>query len=104
MRTRETTDASGSAWRKAIRPERHRERILTIVRNRDLPLSLADLAELVVDQAGPSTPRSTRREEDVERARICLHHVDLPKLRDRGAIEYDPSNQVVSDAFEHDSE
>lgn len=96
MRTRSITEPSGDAWSRELRPERHRERVLTVLDDRELPVSLSDLADAVLEHAGPMSPLATQ--EDAESVRVRLHHVDLPKLADSGAIEYDQENNVVSHA------
>lgn len=78
------------------RPARRRRRVLEAIRDSARPLRLEELARAVV---GRETPRGTLPEGDdgeTERVRILLHHVDLPKLQTRGAIEYDPSRRLVS--------
>lgn len=102
MRTRAITEPRDDAWSRELRPERHRERVLTVLENRELPVSLTELADAVLDHAGPMSPLATQG--NAETVRVRLHHVDLPKLADRGAIEYDAANNVVSDAFQQDTE
>ena len=93
MRTKEGSESSSFAMGGQIQSARRRERILTILADRELPLSVSELADAVVEQ----TESSARR--DAERVRIRLHHVDLPKLHERGMVEYDASQNVVSDCL-----
>ena len=104
MRTRETTDTHRRAWSRQLRPERHRERVLAVLQARELPVSLSELADALLDQAEPPQPLATRSDVDAERLRVRLHHVDLPKLANSGKIEYDASNHVVTDPFQGESE
>lgn len=49
--------------------------------------TLDELADVVVDRDGGV--------DDPSRARIRLHHCDLPKLAETGVIEYDPRSEAV---------
>ncbi|ELZ08960.1 hypothetical protein C479_12569 [Halovivax asiaticus JCM 14624] len=53
-----------------------------------LPISV--LAERLVDRAGGSTF------DDPTAARIALRHNHLPRLRDRGIVDYEPGDEFVS--------
>ena len=103
MRTMENTDCRGPGWSRQLRPQIHREQVLAVVQNQELPLSLSELADAVTERAEPPRPLPTQRGVDADRVRVRLHHVDLPKLRERGAIEYDASRNVVSEPIESGS-
>lgn len=100
MRTRDNVDSRSLAWNGQLQSEHHCERVLTALENQTLPLSVSELADAIAGQADPSNPQSTRQDVDTDRVRIRLHHVDLPRLHDRGVLEYDASRNVVSDCFE----
>ena len=99
MRTRENVDSGSFARNGQFHSEHRRERILTVLENQTLPLSLSELADAVADRADPSDPQTTRGDIDADCVRIRLHHVDLPRLHDQGVLEYDATRNVVSDYF-----
>ena len=104
MRTRENVESCGFARNGRLQSEHRCERILSVIEDQTLPLSVSELADAVADQADPSEPQTTRRDVDPDRVRIRLHHVDLPRLHEWGVLEYDASRNVVSDCFEGENE
>jgi len=69
-----------------------RRRALYCLRERDGPVSVADLADAVADRetASPADPERHR-----ERVVISLGQVHLPKLADADVVAYDPSDRRV---------
>lgn len=90
MIPKEASESSSVAMGGQIQSAHRRQSILTIVADRELPLTLSELADAVVEQAEPPA------QPDTERVRTRLHHVDFPKLHERGMVEYNPSQNVVS--------
>ncbi|WP_232700441.1 DUF7344 domain-containing protein [Halobacterium wangiae] len=90
MKMEENPEPAHLGSNRELRLGRRRELVLTTVENRELPLSLTELAEAVADQSADS---------DADTLRVRLHHVHLPVLEERGALEYDPSRNVVSDCY-----
>lgn len=99
MRTRENVDSRRFVRNGQFHSEQRRDRILTVLENQTLPLSISELADAVADRPDPSKPQSTRHDVDADHVQIRLHHVDLPRLHERGVLEYDASQNVVSDCF-----
>lgn len=70
---------------------RRRWAVLRVLRDRDGPLPVGDLAgRIVADRAGEPTgtdPGSSSRDE--RRLRVSLHHDHLPALDDAGLVEFD---------------
>ena len=104
MRTRDSPDSHRPKQSPQLCPERYRERVLAVVEDHELPLSLSELAAALADQTDPPKPLSTRGDADEDRVRLRLHHVDLPKLHNAGELEYDASRNVVAAQFEWESE
>lgn len=92
MRTKQNGERGCLGGSGLFRSERRREQILDVVEERELPLSVAELADAVTDDSEPATPKAG----DWDQVRLQLHHVDLPKLQHRGVLEYDASRNVVS--------
>lgn len=87
------TEADDSDARSCIERERRpcerRERALEVIRDSADAMSVSELAGAVLEQ-GAGHGRADRR-----RVEVYLHHVDLPKLREQGEIEYYPSLGLV---------
>lgn len=77
----------GDEWTR--RPIERRERTLEIIRDSHDPMSVSELARALVEQA-TGTDRT-----DCRHVEVYLHHVDLPKLREQGEIEYYQSLGLV---------
>jgi len=66
--------------------------LLRVLRARDEPMTMADLARTVTARA----PDQDADADTVERVRASLHHRDLPALDDAGLVEVDPHDGTVS--------
>ncbi|WP_083909298.1 sensor histidine kinase [Natronococcus amylolyticus] len=68
-----------------------RRRILRLLRSRDEPLSVTDLATRLATR----TPSCELEDRICERMRVALVHVYLPKLADSGLVEWNRERRVV---------
>lgn len=89
-------------WSQKHRASERREQVLTAIRDANLPLRLSDLARILADGEATRTDGNAPQivvtnEDDVDpdHVQVHLHHVDLPKLKKEGKIEYDPSRRLV---------
>lgn len=71
-----------------------RQIAVAVLRSRDRPLALADLAEDVV-RARQDDPDAEPDYETVRRLRLELHHTHVPRLADAGLVTFDPSRRTV---------
>lgn len=74
--------------------ERRRE-VLRILSNRELSLTLADLADEVAVREH-RTPIDEISAEDVKRIYLALYHTHVPKLAAGGVVDYDQEQDMVS--------
>jgi len=88
METKDTAESTRLGSKRELCLERRRERILAVVEDGDLPLSVSDLTDLVTDQSWGS-------DDDPAKLRVRLHHVHLPKLDELGVLQYDESQNAV---------
>lgn len=72
--------------------DRRRRAVLDCLRERDRPMTVADVAETLAARLHGSTATETDR----SRLRISLRGLHLPSLADRGDVTYSPSRDVVS--------
>lgn len=78
----------------ALSNERRR-RVVRYLNDRRAPIALADLArEVAAREEGVAT--DDVGPDEVERVHVSLYHVHVPKLADRGLVEYDPDRGLVS--------
>lgn len=69
-----------------------RRLVLTVLHERGRPMHIDDLAAAVVTATdGPDTDA----EAPLDRARVTLHHKQLPMLADFGVLTYDPESGRV---------
>lgn len=80
------TDAEGWDAVVASLADPRRRAVLSVLADRDTPLSRAELAREVL---------ARDPDLDEEEVRVSLHHVHLPKLADAGVITYDASARVA---------
>lgn len=67
--------------------DRRRRTVLYQLDERENPVSLAELARVIVlEETGSNVDAPS---EALRRVRISLHHVHLPKLSDAGAVAFD---------------
>ena len=71
-----------------------RRLVLAVLSEHDEPISVDELARLVVAEERASAPE-TVPETDVSRIRVSLHHSHLPVLSAMGVLEYDPNTRFV---------
>lgn len=74
--------------------DQRRRTVLDILRARDDPLALADVAREVVRDE--DTPIDAVPAEDLERVHSRLYHQDVPKLADYGVVEYNVERRTVA--------
>ena len=65
-----------------------RRRVLSVLSETDLPISVAELARVV-------STREYESDEQRERLQIELHHVHLPKLQELNIVDYDEESCQV---------
>ncbi|WP_255170420.1 DUF7344 domain-containing protein [Natrononativus amylolyticus] len=72
-----------------------RSTALSVLRERERPLSVSELATEIVARETAVRPPSV---DERERTAVCvsLHHAHLPKLADCGAVEWDRASRDVS--------
>lgn len=76
-----------------------RQLALAILRSRDQPLALADLAKDIVRSRNPDT-EADLDPESVRRLRLTLYHTHVPMLEDAGLVAFNPSERTVRYAGE----
>ena len=85
----------------ALSNERRR-RVVHFLNGRRTPIGLADLAdEVAAREIG--VPIDETDSEEVERVYVSLYHVHVPKLADRGLVEYDRERGLVSPSEDAES-
>lgn len=93
------TDHDGGAlrpdWNPSLQQSERRERVLTVIRDSTLPISLSDIARVLLEQEMTQVGATGEDGSNTHHVRQQLHHVDLPKLQDAGLIEYDTSRNIV---------
>lgn len=94
MRTETRNDHFG-ADRERCADERRRL-TLEVLANRVGPIGLEELAAAVADRAGFDGSAA------VERVALELHHDHLPRLADRGVLDYDPDRRRVEASFDRE--
>lgn len=72
-----------------------RREALRVLRETGEPLALADLA---ADLVGPAPQGAAPDYEAIRDCRLVLYHVDVPKLAEAGAVEFDADRFVVGAA------
>jgi hypothetical protein len=82
-------------WSERDRPADLHEETLQVVRSRQGPLALSELASIVADRQQAAVTSPGEEAGDREHVQLRLHHVALPKLQDRGSIEYDPVRRQI---------
>lgn len=84
-------------WERAeLLSSRRRRAILGVLDDRTPPVALSDLAADLVTREDGERADVGRRRGGIEReVAISLHHVHLPKLADRGVLDYDPELNLV---------
>lgn len=95
MRQNDRSHDSGQPWCRPRCLEQLRARVVDVVRSRQRPLALSELASALRD--GACVHDAERPGGDGDRLLVYLHHVVLPKLHDDGSIEYDPTRRVVTE-------
>ncbi|NKE36506.1 hypothetical protein GWG54_11865 [Natronococcus sp. JC468] len=94
MRTETRTDRFG-ADRGRCTDERRRL-TLEVLASRADSLGLEELAAAVTRRAGLDGSAT------VERVALELHHGHLPRLADRGVLDYDPNRRRVEASFDRE--
>lgn len=94
MQTQDGWDGHGSKSSVSAVGAERRDRILDVVRETPTPIALSDVARALVYRESPKL-FTTEYDAQVSRIKIRLHHVVLPKLADRGEIDYDASRHLV---------
>lgn len=74
-----------------------RRRVIRLLREPDAPVSLDDLAVRVVTDERGIEPAHVDPDAAAP-VRTALYHFHLPKLRDAGAVEFEPGRGTVSPA------
>ncbi|WP_312908271.1 DUF7344 domain-containing protein [Natronosalvus caseinilyticus] len=73
----------------------HRRRaILDLLLTHDRPLTLTDIRNEVVEKE-QGTEITEIPSKQVQQVHISLHHVHIPKLEEKGVINYDSSRNLV---------
>jgi hypothetical protein len=75
-----------------------RRRLLVALLDREDPVDVEELAAALTDGGQTGGPSIGRPEPPAEESRplaIRLHHVHLPRLADRGWLDYDPVAGIV---------
>jgi hypothetical protein len=97
-RTGQLTDCE----RHELLANERRQRVFSVLDDQQAPVTLETIAREVTEceaaLANPGTdgPRGVRTSpEDVQRVRVSLHHVHLPKMTAFGVLEYDPTTRRV---------
>lgn len=83
---RALTELSGSDRYRILASER-RQAALDALSDRHGPVSLADLAEAIVERDGG--------DGGVDEVMISLHHRHLPMMNEADVLEYDPDARIV---------
>jgi len=69
-----------------------RQRVVSVIADRDRPLSLDELAEEMADRGSIT---QSEGEASLDPA-ATLHHIDLPKLAEEEIIEYDSGEKTIT--------
>jgi hypothetical protein len=69
-----------------------RRAVLAVLSDRSTPVELADLAAAVADR---ETDAEAADEALVDRVKVSLHHVHLPRMDSLGVVEYEPRTCCV---------
>lgn len=72
-----------------------RQKAVAILRERNQPIALADLARDIVrsEQSNTTEPPDS---EAIRDCQITLYHSHIPKLCDAGLVNYNPENRTAS--------
>ena len=71
-----------------------RRAILDLLLTHDRPLTITDLRNEVVEKE-QGTVITKIPSEQVKQAHISLHHVHIPKLEEKGVVNYDSNRNIV---------
>lgn len=71
--------------------DRHRRRVLDVLRTAGQPLTLTALAEELALRT-----EDEASDDRTERLRVSLYHRHLPKLADTGLVEFDVDRKTVA--------
>jgi len=71
-----------------------RRHTLDVLADRDLPLTLDEIAEAVAAREVDATDSRPGTLKDVK---ITLHHVHLPKLAEADVVDYDPTFHRITE-------
>ncbi|WP_312908275.1 DUF7344 domain-containing protein [Natronosalvus caseinilyticus] len=71
-----------------------RRAVLDFLLTHDRPLTLNDLRNEVVEEE-QNTDITEIPSQQVKQTHISLHHVHIPKLEDKGVVNYDPNRNIV---------
>lgn len=72
-----------------------RRRTLSVLHDRDDPMTIAELATRIVARE-EDKPFSAVSDDECAPLAIRLHHVHLPKLADHGLLAYDAATHTVT--------
>lgn len=78
----------------AVLSHHHRREVLTILRTRNQPLALADLATELVRQL-ENVSDETEAKRQAKQLQVELYHCHIPKLTDAELVESDPALKTV---------
>ncbi|ELZ30444.1 hypothetical protein C474_11546 [Halogeometricum pallidum JCM 14848] len=91
----DTVDASALDERLEALSHRRRRHVLQCLEEGRTPLTLAELANEVAKRDRDATQSGISAEE-VEKVRVVLYHLHLPKLRDADLVAYDRENDSIT--------
>lgn len=89
-----STDTSVDAVMDLLTDERRRH-VLECLRDRDVAITLPDLAQDVAVRES-AEPRTAIEPETIRTVATSLHHLHVPKLAAAGVVEYDPDRKLVA--------
>lgn len=82
---------------------RHRRAVLSILRERDAPMHLCELARELAAREGEDT-RDRERRELQDRLYLSLYHRHVPKLVEAGVVRFDRKRRTVGLAADPDAD
>lgn len=86
----ESTAILSENERHTLLASEQRRQAIAVLSFADAPVDLDDLTHAVATRGEQSDD-----EESIERIKITLHHIHLPKMEDFGVLEYDTEGNVV---------
>ncbi|WP_254863398.1 DUF7344 domain-containing protein [Halovivax gelatinilyticus] len=87
----ESTTLSSSDRHRLLVSER-RQQLVQILNGTDTATDVTTLAEIIAERV---TELDAGSREAIDRVKIELHHVHLPKMAEMGTLAYDPQSQRV---------